>query len=91
MGTKISIHRISNVLDDPLKPDGTFHPSVDTLIDKLYPEFNGHMIDICFSNMVLNRQHKKQDNGDQLEKLDQKDFHKILFEVSKAKEILSIN
>lgn len=64
LGTKISLIRVKNVLDDPTKPEGTFHEEVNALLDKFYPEFSGHLIDHCFSNMVLNRHHKKSDNDD---------------------------
>jgi len=91
LGTKISLIRVKNVLDDSTKPEGTFHEEVNALLDKFYTDFSGHLIDHCFSNMVLNRHHRKSDNDDQMKNLKSKEFHTILFESSKAKEILSVN
>lgn len=91
MATKLSIIKIKNKLTDPEKPEGTVYKEINALVDKFYPEFSGHELDHCFSNLVLNKHHKKQNSEDLMKDLDFKDFHSLLFESQRSKEILSIN
>lgn len=64
LSTKLSLIQVKNSPDNSTLPEGPFHQEVHNLLDKTYSEFSGHLIDHCFSNMVLNRHHKKQDNSD---------------------------
>lgn len=61
LGTKMSLLRVWNSLDKPEKPDAGFHPEVSGLVDKFYPEFSGHNLGYCFSNLALNKHHKNDE------------------------------
>ena len=84
-GTKLSLINFMNK-----KVDEEIFPEITVLADFYSTLFSGHSLDYCFSNFALNK-NKKSDNADLIGELDNTRLFKLLLNVAKPKQVLSVN
>ncbi len=91
LGTKISLVNTKNIKKNPNDENSEFYPQVTNLHDFYSPEFSGYLMDYCFSNYALNKHFKKSSNFDSVQELNDVKMKKLILNVRKPKEILSVN
>lgn len=85
LGSKLSLVNFVNK-----KVEEEIYPEITVLADSYSTIFSGHLLDYCFSNFSLNK-NKKTDNENLIDELDDTRLFKLLLNVAKSKQVLSVN